>query len=156
VLGHTVKPKQNMSLSPDSIKSRLQEAKVYAVLFREEATQKLFLSITLAYSLEDVYDSMRRTMPSHEQWLPYMWHFTSMRELVMGATQIGVITEQKKEEKENKDSVPGIPEAAKKFKNELMKKIIESGDEKLFKDNMIIFSPSEVKYIKNEMKKKNG
>lgn len=124
------------------IKSRMQEAKVYAVLFREDNTDKMFLTTFLAYSLDDVYETVRRQMPPNESWLPYMWHCVSIGELVRGAVQVisSPIVE-------NKETVPD----PKDLKNKLMKQIIDKKDRKLFEDSKIIFSEDEKKFIEDKL-----
>lgn len=145
----------NLSIDKNVIKARMTEAKVFAVLFREDNTDKLFLWVALSYSLEDVYEALRMQMPKHEQWLPYMWQSVSIRDLVVGASQVGEQMQSPK--KDNKETVPGVPSIPdlKAFKNELMKKIIDTKDIKLFEANEMMFTASEKKYIK-EMMKKNG
>lgn len=120
------------------IKSRMQDAKVYAVLFREDNTDRLVLMTFLAYSLDDVYEAMKRQMPPHEQWLPYMWHSCLVQDLVRSSTHT-VDVEKMPTPKEIKDA--------------LMKRIIENKDETLFKMNHLMFTANEKKYIKDKIKK---
>lgn len=121
----------------------MQEAKVYAVLFREDNTDKMFLTTFLAYSLDDVYETIRRQMPSNEAWLPYMWHCVSIADLLRGAVQTGISSIV-----ENKEPVPDNP---RDLKNKLMKQIIDKKDRKLFEDSKIIFSEDEKKFIEDKL-----
>lgn len=125
------------------INDRIQEPRVYAVLFRNEGTDKIFLHLSLAYSLDDVCRVVANQSLANEQWLPIMWQSFSINDLIRvsrGNIQVEKIPEQ---------TIASNPE---QIKNELMSKIIATKDTNLFKNNKEMFTPSEQKYIKDKLK----
>jgi hypothetical protein len=127
----------------DNIKSRMQEVRIYSVLFRLEGSDRLYLSLFLAYSLDDVYEMVKFRTPPEEQWLPIMWQSYILTDLVnISKSRLDL---------EKIEEVVVEPKPAD-IKNELMQKIIVTKDESLFKNNEHMFSPSEKKYIKSKIK----
>jgi hypothetical protein len=132
-----------------TFRSQLRGPKVYAIVFKKnDRSQDLTrLDMQVAFSMEEAISIAQKAYAEKTKedvseivgfWKPIMWHHIDVSEILNEATEIS------SEEEE-------IPETGDVKKNELMKKIIETKDEKLLSKNLKKFKEHEIAYLRERL-----
>lgn len=148
----------------NKVRRLAQEPKVYSILVKTTAAQVLHIGVH--YSLEEAYVAARERLlkiapvPPGETAEVDLWNYMTARDAILMLCDNSAVPKQKsliplegapKETHVGQTSVPEFVQHIKKSKNDLMQKIIESGDAKLLDGVKNILSKKEVSYIQNKL-----